>query len=222
MYKILLAGAVISTVMLVQAKTETTTPKNDKVEAVVATNNNESLKKAFEKTKKDFIDHEHASTLIKQSMNDMALIPTESNIKDFPAPLAATENDTAKIAAYYKSVADVYQKETKTAQEAMTRAHEASNKTKMDQTLKAQRHADIKLPHDINTHKDGHGTGDKVVPYKSTQVTPKAIHSDTQTLQNKRFNELKTSHDKLEMKQKFYAAIATELTPKTATVKSEK
>lgn len=220
MHKILLVGAVISTLMLVQSKSEVA-HKAEKTEqaqiAQAATNNNADLKKAFEQTQKDFIAHEHSSTLVKNAMKDIQLIPAEKDIKDFPAPLLAEENDTAKISAYYKTVADSYEKEAKKAQEEMTRAHAAVHKQKQHQGLKAQRVSGTEMPghHDITSHKTLDSEGK---PFMSATHTPTALHGDAQAMQDKRYSQLKTQHDKLEMKHKFYGEISKALAPKEAEV----
>lgn len=212
MYKILFAGAVISTLMLVQAKSEEQKTNNE----TVAVNNNDSLKKAYETAQKDLAAHEKASTMHKHHMAKLPMIPEEKDIKDFPAALAAEENDEAKIADYYKLVASAYEKEAKTAQETMTRAHEAMSKQKMDHSLKHQRHADRKMPKDMAMHKSGKKVDDKYVPHQSAAHTPIPVHADSQAMQSKRYSELKTKHDQMEMKHKFYLEIANLLGSKNA------
>ncbi len=222
MYKILFAGAVISTLMLVQAKSET--EKNAQTEAKLApAHQNEALVKAYDDAKKNISEHKDASTLVKNIAKELPLIPEEKNLNTFPAPLAAEENDPSKIASYYRAVAEIYEKEGKKAHEAMTRAHQAKHHAKHHHQLKSQRASDkeIASTHDITMHK----TTDKYgKPFQSAKHTPPAVHGDSQAMQDKRYSQLKTDHDKLELKQKFYTEIAVAMEPKevpAAEVKKE-
>jgi len=208
MYKILFAGAVISTLMLVQANSEA-----EKKAEVAPVHQNEALVKAYEDAKKNMAEHKDASTLVKNASKELPLIPEEKSIKEFPTPLAAEENDPTKIAAYYKTIAETYEKESRKAQEAMTRAHQAKLNAKQTHQLKSQRASDkeIASTHDITMHK----TTDKYgKPFQSAKHTPPAVHGDSQAMQDKRYSQLKSDHDKLELKHKFYAEIAVAMEPK--------
>jgi hypothetical protein len=220
MHKILFVGAILSTFMLVQAKSVETTKTEQTTASAPLTNNNEELKAAYERAQKDFDALKDVTHFQKTTVKNLALIPAEKDITDFPAPLAAEENDQENIIAYYKSVAAAYEKASKTSYEQMHRAHMAASKHGSEQHMKTIRHDGIKLPDDVTTHKSGHLTDDKAVPYKSASNTPISTHADAHVLQNKRYNQLKTTHDTLEMKYKFYAAIAKELQP--AEVESSK
>lgn len=219
MYKILLAGAVVSTLMLVQAGAEDKAVSNENTSNETADNTpnetaqaptieNEQLKAAYELAKKDFAAHQDASSLVKTNVGELPLVPEEKNIEDFPAALTAEESDPETIGSYYEAVADAYAVESERVQEAMLRAHQAAEKHKLDHQLKDMRHQDRHLPDDITQHTAGHTRDDATVPYRSAKYTPLGIHKDNDVLQTKRYNELKTEHDRLVMKHDFYEEIA--------------
>lgn len=215
MYKILLAGAVISTLMVIQAKAEEKRVSNENATQTAnktpptPTIENEQLKAAYEQAKKDFAAHKHSSSIVKVGVHDLPLVPQEATIEGFPAPLPVEEHDHEHISTYYDAVADAYAIESEHVHEAMIRAHHATEKHKIDNQVRDMRYQDKGLPQDdINLHNVGHKRDDKAVPFRSARYTPHNVNKDNQVLQNKRYAELKQEYDRLVMKHDFYEEIA--------------
>lgn len=199
MYKLLIAGAIVSTLMVIQSKAEETTQ----------TSINPQLKEAFERAKRDLVAHKRASSMKKTNLKNLPLIPEEKQIEDFPAPMAADENDPETISHYYDEVASSYLTEADKTYQQMQRAHQAKEKHKTKTHLTDMRHQDRHLPDDISLHK----ANTEMSLSKSSRHTPQNINRENEVIQDKRYKELKNAHDALEMKHEFYSEIADLISP---------
>ena len=111
MYRVLIAGTVISTALVFQTQLNAGEENTSTELQQQQSNPAESqLTQTFEETKKTFLDQKPSSATLQIMVKELPMVPTEKSIKDFPSAIEESESDPVKIAQFYTDAAKAYEK----------------------------------------------------------------------------------------------------------------
>lgn len=214
MYRVLIAGTVISTALVFQTQLNAGEENTSTELQQQQSNPAESqLTQTFEETKKTFLDQKPSSATLQIMVKELPMVPTEKSIKDFPSAIEESESDPVKIAQFYTDAAKAYEKEAIKLYDSTLRIYESKTRNQQQQRLNAYRNENIKYADDYTVDKGSYSEISGGVPFKSEKYTPSTIRRDSQIFQNKEYRELKARFDELNLKSNFYLAIANSFNP---------
>ncbi len=150
--------------------------------------------------------------LVRELVEKLPAIP-EENITDFPKPIAAGEQDSEILLAYYNRVAESYLKSAEVEREASAIAYERMKALERKGKLRTFRVEDVrpKKGEFITEHGEKEEfTGVTTLPM-SVKHIPSPLMQRNLSIQRERYKSQKLAAEELSLKGNFYAAMAEQL-----------
>ncbi len=150
--------------------------------------------------------------LISELVEKLPAIP-EENITDFPEPIAADEQDSEILLAFYNRVAESYLKAAETEHEASAIAYERMKALERKGKLRTFRAEDVRPKKGEFITEYGEKeefSGGTTLPMSAKHI-PSPLMQKNLSIQRERYKSQKLAAEELILKGNFYAAMAEQL-----------